>query len=365
MRKILSILAVLSAAFQLNAGTIDSLPDSVFVGNQPFHVQGIALDREAGCFYLSFTSEFLKVDFKGNVIGSLTGIPGHLGAMTFDPVGRKVYASLEYKDDEIGTNITDKLKVDGIKKGESVFYIAEIDVDKINSVGMDQKGILRNIEMPEVCSDYAVHRFGCSGIDGVTIGPALGASRRAQRIARGRILSQPRYLYIAYGIYGDNNRSDNDYQIILCYRLGDFSRPVEKYFIFTGNTTYGVQNMAYDPYTGKVFMAVYKGKKPQYPNYSLYAFRVDQRPFKAELKGCPEAGIQHQLRLDSDGLSDPATGITGWNFKHGSTGFCPIGDGYFYISEKGRDPRTKTNSSNVRLYRWTGNADVPFEKVNR
>lgn len=365
MKRIIVALAALFATLQLNAISIDRLPDSVFVGGQPFHVQGIALDEKAECFYMSFTSEFLKVDFEGNIIGSLTGIPGHLGAMTFDPVGRKVYASLEYKDDEIGSNIAKKLNVDGIKQGESVFYVAEIDVDRIDTLGMDQEGILRNIEMPEVCRDYAVHRFGCSGIDGVTIGPAIGASRRSQRIARGRVFSQPRYLYVAYGIYGDTEREDNDYQIILSFRLGDFSQAEEKYFIFTGNTTYGVQNMAYDPYTGKVFMAVYKGKKPQYPNYSLYSFSLKQHPFKAKVKGNPEAGIVSHLRLDTDGLCDPSTGITGWNFKHGSTGICPIGDGYFYISEKGRDQQTGTNSSNVRLYRWTGDNETPFEKVSR
>ncbi|WP_374935973.1 hypothetical protein [Streptomyces sp. SM10] len=46
-------------------------------------------------------------------------------------------------------------------------------------------------------------------------------------------------------------------------------------FVRTGNTTYGVQNLRYDPYTRNWFTAVYKGKKDGFPNYSL--FTVDGR----------------------------------------------------------------------------------------
>ena len=44
------------------------------------------------------------------------------------------------------------------------------------------------------------HRLGCSGIDGVTFAPAFGQSRDGKK-----------YLYVAYGIYGDTLRTDNDY----------------------------------------------------------------------------------------------------------------------------------------------------------
>ena len=38
-------------------------PASVFVnGEVPNHVQGIAYDAEKDCFYLSFTTRFLKTD---------------------------------------------------------------------------------------------------------------------------------------------------------------------------------------------------------------------------------------------------------------------------------------------------------------
>lgn len=44
----------------------------------------------------------------------------------------------------------------------------------------------------------------------------------------------------------------------------------EKYFVYTGNTTYGIQNIEYDSYTNGIFAAVYKGKKPEFENYSLF-----------------------------------------------------------------------------------------------
>ena len=111
------------------------LPREVYVGQQAQHVQGIAYDEEKNCMYMSFTSRFVKVDMQGNILGSIDRIQGHLGAMTFDPVGRKVYASLECKDDQIGQGIAKTLGVDVVT--ESVFYIAIIDVDKLTTLGAD------------------------------------------------------------------------------------------------------------------------------------------------------------------------------------------------------------------------------------
>lgn len=91
------------------------------------------------------------------------------------------------------------------------------------------------------------------------------------------------------------------------------AKPLNKYFIYTGNTNWGVQNLAYDREYGDFFMAVYKGKKPQYPNYDLYAFSIDQKPSKAALEGVPYwKKKERQLKLDdSMGQCDEATGIHG------------------------------------------------------
>ena len=61
------------------------------------HIQGIATDRERKYMYCSFTTEFVKLDMEGNLIGSVTGFTGHLGCMAYCEEDGRVYASLEYK----------------------------------------------------------------------------------------------------------------------------------------------------------------------------------------------------------------------------------------------------------------------------
>lgn len=358
------------------------LPDSVFVGGQMMHVQGLALDKEKECMYFSFTSRFIKTDLQGKILASIDRIQGHLGAMTFNPEDRKVYASLECKDDEIGSEISRKLAVEAVRKGESVFYLAIIDVDKLNEIGVNPESndVLKTVCIKEACKDYAdtvivdgkalPHRFGCSGIDGVAIAPKPG-KRRGKK-----------YVYVGYGVYSDLTRDDNNHQVLLRYDLGCLSRharavefgtlhkegpssPADKYFIYTGNTNYGVQNMAYDGHTGSLFMAVYKGKKKEFPNYNLFTADLSLKPVSAKLSGVPYVGKQKILRLKEEGAKDEGTGIRGWRFKWGSTGICPVGDGLWYISENAKNPVTKEQECTARLYRWTGKESRPFEPANQ
>ena len=49
------------------------------------------------------------------------------------------------------------------------------------------------------------HRHGCSGIDGITVGKMPGT--QTDKLS----------LFVAYGIYSDTTRSDNDHQVILRY----------------------------------------------------------------------------------------------------------------------------------------------------
>ncbi len=364
MKRLLSIIG----ALLLCAGAFAAeLPDSLYVATKDGHVQGIALDREKGYMYFSFTSSFIKTDLQGKVIGTINRIQGHLGAMTLGPDGR-VYASLECKDDVIGKNIAERLGVEQLSHDQSVFYVAIIDVDRIDREGMDPEkdGVMTTVCIREACKDYVDKTYGCSGIDGVTFAPRIG-KRPGKKM----------YLYVAYGIYGDNERTDNDNQILLCYDISKWKRryetpvvfgtvptngpakPLHKYFVHTGNTTWGVQNMAYDANTGRIFMAVYKGKKEQYPNYPLFSLDVAQKPVKACPKGLDE---KHEtLQLSADGLLDEASGIRGWKFKWGSTGLCPLGDGLWYISEKHTDKATGIQSCTARLYRWTGEGSKPFK----
>lgn len=364
-----------------------TLPRTVYVGGQAQHVQGIAYDSLMNCMYMSFTSRFLKVDMTGNVLASIDRIQGHLGAMTFNPEDRKVYASLECKDDEIGQGIAKVLNVEAVSKSASRFYIAVIDVDRLDGIGMDPENndVLRTVCIRKAVEDYSYsgedgveHKYGCSGIDGVTVGPEVKPVKDGRNGEKQVKRGGEKYLYVGYGIYGDIDREDNDYQVIQRYslkKLNSLARPVifgesheagpkkpeREYFVFTGNTRYGVQNLAYDSYTGCMFMAVYAGKKPQYPNYDLFAFSVCQKPEKSVLKGGADGKRHLTLRLVQ--CSDDQT--PGYRFRWGSTGLCPLGGGLWYISENGKNKAMKTFDCTARLYHWTGSKDgqSPFSPV--
>src|SRR5690606_5314736 len=126
----------------------------------------------------------------------------------------------------------------------------------------EEENLLNTVYLKEVVDDYQAtvkegnrniqHRYGCSGIDGVALAPAIGKRRNSRK-----------YLYVAYGIYSDTSRSDNDYQVILQYDVETWDqygqhlsqdklhqsgpdKPINTYFVFTGNTSYGIQNLAYD-----------------------------------------------------------------------------------------------------------------------
>ncbi|MBL9186673.1 MAG: hypothetical protein JNK23_04290 [Opitutaceae bacterium] len=331
------------------------------------HVQGIAVDLAGGYLYYSFTTLLAKYDFSGKLVGTLVGWAGHLGDLDFNPRDGRVYGSLEYKKDK-------------------AFYIAAIDVSRIDQVGLDatKSGILRTVYLSEVVNDYTAdmngdgvfdgdtaksldHRYGCSGIDGVSFGPQFGRT------------DGPRLLTVAYGIYAHTARTDNDHQVLLQYDITDWSRyerPLTeaaphrsgptalhgKYFVRTGNTTYGVQNLAYDEAQQRWFMGVYKGTKPAFPNYLMFAVDARTKPTLGDLVGVPGPGGKGNergqlLTLAADGLTDAATGIRGWNQK-ADVGIQPVGGGLFYLAV-GSGPKGQ-QSGKVTLQRWTGSPTAPF-----
>ena len=160
-------------------------PEVIHLEGKKLHIQGLALDKKEKCLYCSFTSAFFKCDLEGNVIGSVTGINGHLGAMTYEPKSKKVYASLEIKDDEIGRGVSDALGAERHEKAASRFYVAEIDVRKIDRLEVPFEDAMTLHPIEEVAKDYLdtvevngvtlEHKYGCSGMDGVAIAPGFGA----------------------------------------------------------------------------------------------------------------------------------------------------------------------------------------------
>ncbi|MEA4823076.1 MAG: hypothetical protein VB111_03055 [Clostridiaceae bacterium] len=353
----------------------ENLPHEIYSGTwKTGHVQGIAIDTEREYIYYSFTTTLVKTDLRGNLVGTVDGIVGHLGCLDFCDTDGCVYGSLEYKQDEIGRGILHALGSDA--KLESAFYIARFDGKKITRPGMDAErdGIMTAVYLPEVVQDYlgaasdgTPHIHGCSGIDGTAFGPRFGE--------RGGKL----YLNVAYGVYSDINRRDNDYQVILTYDTADLDayfhplsqasphhngpdHPAYKYFVHTGNTTYGVQNLEYDAYTGNWFMAVYPGVKKEYPNYPFFIIDGSKAPVLAHLYGFAPEVTGETLTLLHDGLHDEASGVYGWDFPHGDTGLFALDDGYYYISHNG-STGDGLQYSRVFLYRWTGESPVPFERI--
>ena len=332
-------------------------PPCIDSGKWPYgHCQGIAVDQHRQEIYFSFTTALIKADFSGHILGTVTGLLGHLGCIAFCEADGRVYGSLEYKNDIIGRNIL--ASAGHTEKIDDAFYIAIFDGSRINRMDMDACAdqVMTTVYLKEVYEDYTAsiehegrtlaHRHGCSGIDGVTFGKLPGGQ------------DDTLYLFVAYGIYGDVTRTDNDHQVLLQYDTRSWAAyeqplrqdamhtcgpdaPEDKLFVFIGNTRYGVQNLEYDGDTGHFLMAVYHGEKASFPNYDLFVIDGSRPP------------QDHQLFLLDNGSGETAPG---WHFPYGATGMCALGNGLFYLSEDGMaDGLFYTTAA---LYRWDGKA--PF-----
>ena len=353
---------------------MNRLPKSIYCQlASASHVQGIAFDAEQKYVYISFTTTLVKADLEGNIVGSVTGLTGHLGCIAFNKDDGKVYGSIEYKHDSIGKGIIGRLDGKSLAE-EDAFYIAIFDVDKLDREGMDAEkdGVMKAVYLPDVVADYAYnenginHRYGCSGIDGTAIGRVPGSPE-----------GSPSMLLVAYGIYRDLERKDNDCQVILQYdwrKFDSVAKPLsqlephhsgldcdERYFVFTGNTTYGIQNLEYDAFTGDYFAAVYPGKKPEFANYPMFVIDGKVAPEEKELPGLSgETG--KMLSLRQTGLCEGEIKTFGYRFGYGDTGLYSLGNGYFYISHHSK-PAERVYATEIKLYKYVGKDDCLFELV--
>jgi hypothetical protein len=255
--------------------------------------------------------------------------------------------------------------------------VAIFDVEKINSVGLDAtaSGVVTSVCLPEVARDYDAtvtlpcrrvvkHRYGCSGIDGVSIGPRFGKKKGKQ------------YLTLAYGVFSDTTRTDNDYQVLLQFdieALKRYEQPFStthtigpkhcqgRYFVFTGNTTYGLQNLEYDAHSGLWLAAAYKGKKKHYPNFGLFAIDGAKTPKRQVLKGVANDEKGKVLSLAAKGNASADGAVRGWHTQLGTMGIISLGGGYYYVAHGER--RQDGNFAVVKMYRFDADASVPFVEV--
>lgn len=377
MKRLTIVLALLMGALSMTVSAqsqkvnwvetaVGQLPTTIYCEGDNHHVQGIAVDVKNGYAYFSFTTSLIKTDLRGNVLASVTGLSCHLGCIELDPESGLIYGSMEYKDDAIGQGISGK----AAKSRENAFYIGIFDTKKISQVGIDAstEGVFKAVYLDEVVKMYQEgivndgkkyqHRYGCSGIDGISLGPQFG-TREGKR-----------FLNVALGIYNDTSRSDNDYQVLLQYdpeKLLKMAQPLSQgnlhhvgpkkadkyYFAYTGNTNWGLQNLEYDSYTGYWFACAYPGKKQAFPNYSLFMIDGAQKATKETLKGFVPAQKGLVVSLADVGLSDAKTGVRGSDWKWGSTGVESLGKGYYYFSENAKNA-DKKQVCKMRLYKWNG-----------
>lgn len=357
---------------------MNKIPNKIYSGKWgKCHCQGACLDTNHEYVYYSFTTKLVKTDLQGNVIGTVDNIIGHLGCMEFCDDDQKVYASLEYKNDEIGKGILRSLGISE-ENADDGFYVAIFDVSKIDRIGMDAEkdGIMKAVYLKTVVDDYkgkvvvdgktVDHVHGCSGIDGMTIGPNFGDK------------GGKKYLYVCYGVYSDVDRKDNDYQVILQYDKENFwdiakplsqremhkigpSEPINKLFLYTGNTTYGIQNLEYDSFTGDFFVFVYKGRKEQFPNYQMFVIDGKKAMEEKQLIGYPDKAMGKVISLKD--IGNNVNGISGTNFELGNMGAYAIGDGNFMIVDPVWEDREDLSVYFVKYKLDTTSDEYKFIKV--
>jgi len=336
---------------------IDICPLSLASGSWDVsHCQGIAVDRQNEYIYYSYTHTFVKCDFKGNVIGTITGIKGHLGDVCFNEEDGKVYSTLN-------------------PPGKKALYVAIIDVDNLDEIGLNaaKSGLIRTVHIKDAFADFSAtvtvnekeykKRYGVSGLDGITFGPSFETGKG-------------NFLTVACGILSETERPDNNYQILLQYDISTwwkiYSEPLSyktyhqsgpacngKYFLYTGNTNYGVQTMTYFDEMNLWLLNVYQTKKSSYRKYTLFTIDGDIKPVEKELLGQPEPDVQKVLTLYRDGDYDSKNDIYGWYSEKGSLGIEYIGDCLFYIIHPFKT-WYETQTAVAYLYVWDSSQSSPF-----
>ncbi|MDO5015751.1 MAG: hypothetical protein Q4E09_01880 [Eubacteriales bacterium] len=279
------------------------------------HLQGICVDDEMKYAYLSYTDTLLKLDLaSGEVVGSVCDFgPGsitaeggaHIGCLAY--YNGKVYGSLEYKSPgkkfflvvfdpskitEIGMSFQD------MEEGVDAVLLAEPTADfrdPLNDEPSSDDGTAVN-------NDPLGHRFGCSGIDGVTFARLPGDD------------SDKIYCLVAYGIFANGEewqqRYDNNYNIIQVYDPEMFDEhydpetgegdsvlrrfvyergidmsfeenealnAVDTYYVWTGTTTWGCQNLEAERDSRDIVLYTYSTPKKGWEKWSQAdaAFVID------------------------------------------------------------------------------------------
>ena len=353
-------ITVLQTAVEVeNFTIIDHFPLSLASGGSwdIKHCQGMAIDQKKGYVYYSYTNTFVKCDLEGNAVGSITGIEGHLGDICYNERDGKVYASLN-------------------PEGKKALYLAIIDVDNLNGMDVDavEGKLIRTVHLTHVWEDFKAkvknecktysRRYGVSGTDAMCFGPSFETG-------------DGYYLTISCGTTPQVERTDNDYQVLVQYDVtgwwDKYGQPLSykkvhhvgpkdihgKFFVYTGNTYYGVQTMTYFDELNLWLLNVYSTRKDNFPKYNLFIVDGDIKPKEKALKGQEKKDVQKVLTLYKDGSYDENTKIYGWKISNGAKGMEYLFNGLFYIIHPYKTWYGKQTGV-AYLYVWNPSASTPF-----
>lgn len=270
---------------------------------------------ENGYIYYSFTTKIVKATLSGEIAGTVEGIVGHLGCITFNEKDGCVYGSLEYKNDVIGKGILEA--VDSYQSFDDAFYVAKFDVSKIDRIGMsaEKDGIMTAMYLKAVTDDYngtgidkegnsVPHNYGCSGIDGLTFAPLPAETDLHLRCTN---ISYIRVI-----------------RVTECRILNMMN--IQKHFLWQ-------------------FM---RGRKM---NFRIILFFASDCEKKAVRKFSEEINEHiNILELKKCGEYDEKSGLYGWHFPYGSTELFSYGDGDWLISHD--DSTSEGQCSYIYHYKW-------------
>ena len=303
--------------------------DPITIGPFPTtHVQGLAVDEQRGFIYYSMTTMFVKTDLRGKVLGTITGLDAHLGDLTLNAETGEVYGTLEYDAQRAWTV--------GIFDGPALTTM---------NADAEDSGLIDTVTLEEVAKDWDFdvdgdgvvdgdfpdsvdHRYGTAGVDGIAFGPSFATG-------------EANTLTVAYGIYANKLRNDNDNQVLLQYDISDWaqyrhplnqraiprtgpSAPEGKYFVRTGNTNWGVQNLVYDQTRGIYMMSVYRSQKRDWPHYGMFAVKASSTPIVKD-------DGREFLPLAKGASTDAPTGVTGWSPRN-PYGLFVLADGTWLVN---------------------------------
>lgn len=233
--------------------------------HQNLHMQGFTTDGEN--MYWSFTDSLVKTKKSGLMLRQVPIPAGHLGDIVY--YDGKIY----------GTVLGNSLK--GLPFGHWTSF--EIHVFDAATLALD-----RIMRLDDCYEMYKNKEHGFNGVDGITyIPPSDGKSAR---------------LMVAAALF---TGEEYDSQLLLEYSLS--GELLEKHLVKTGNTVFGIQNLARDHETGNYWFSTYGGGYPEAPYKSKnFLFCVS-----------PDFEV-----IESFNLCTPY-------------GFEPIGNGKFYLSVLG------------------------------